>query len=223
LLLDRGHGSRGRVLLRGARPAPRPPERRRVGRVRRRSDPGGAPRRPRGRARSDRGRDRGVRGRRPRRRDDRLEGQGRRLRPTHRRGGGLRSLRVVPRPGREHAPADRVPERNVTGRRVAVVGAGMTRFVRRAQETGKELAWEASRAALDSCELSLADVDAVCCGTAPDAFDGVHMKGEYLSDGCGAVGKPFIRTYVGGGTGVFVGIQGWYTVASGAFDVALVV
>ena len=33
------------------------------------------------------------------------------------------------------------------GRRVAVIGAGMTRFVRRAQETGKELAWEASRAA----------------------------------------------------------------------------
>ena len=54
----------------------------------------------------------------------------------------------------------------MTGRRVAVVGAGMTRFVRRAQETGKELAWEASKAALDSCELTLADVDAVCCGTA---------------------------------------------------------
>ena len=38
----------------------------------------------------------------------------------------------------------------MTGRRVAVVGAGMTRFVRRAQETGKELAWEASREALAS-------------------------------------------------------------------------
>ncbi len=111
----------------------------------------------------------------------------------------------------------------MTGKRVAVVGAGMTRFVRRAQETGKELAWEAARAALDSCELTLGDVDAVCLGTAPDAFDGVHMKGEYLSDGCGALGKPFIRTYVGGGSGVFVGIQGWYSVASGMFDVALVV
>ena len=31
----------------------------------------------------------------------------------------------------------------MTGRRVAVVGAGMTRFVRRAQETGKELAFQA--------------------------------------------------------------------------------
>ncbi len=111
----------------------------------------------------------------------------------------------------------------MSGRRVAVVGAGMTRFMRRAQETGKELAWEASRAALDSCELSLADIDAVCLTSAPDAFDGVHMKGEYLSDGAGAFGKPFIRTFVGGGSGVFTAIQGWYTVASGMFDVALVV
>ncbi len=107
--------------------------------------------------------------------------------------------------------------------RVAVVGAGMTKFVRRAQETGKELAWEASRAALDSCELTLDDVDAVCLTSAPDAFDGVHMKGEYLSDGAGAFGKPFIRTYVGGGSGVFTAIQAWYTVASGMADVVLAV
>jgi acetyl-CoA C-acetyltransferase len=109
------------------------------------------------------------------------------------------------------------------GRRVAVVGAGMTRFVRRAQETGKELAWEAARAALDSCELSIDRVDAVCLVSAPDAFDGVHMKGEYLSDGAGAWGRPMIRTYVGGGSGVFGGIQAWYTVASGMADVVLVV
>jgi len=108
-------------------------------------------------------------------------------------------------------------------RRVAVVGAGMTKFVRRALETGKELSWEASRAALDSCELGLKDVDAVCLTSAPDAFDGVHMKGEYLSDGAGAFGKPFIRTYVGGGSGVFTAIQAWYTVASGMADVVLAV
>ena len=111
----------------------------------------------------------------------------------------------------------------MSGTRVAVVGAGMTRFMRRAQETGKELAWEAARAALDSCQLTLADMDAVCLTSAPDAFDGVHMKGEYLSDGAGGFGKPFIRTYVGGGSGVFTAIQGWYTVASGMFDVALLV
>lgn len=108
-------------------------------------------------------------------------------------------------------------------RRVAVVGAGMTKFVRRAQETGKELAWEASREALASCELSLDRVDAVCLTSAPDAFDGVHMKGEYLSDGAGGFGRPFMRTYVGGGSGVFTAIQAYYTVASGMADVVLAV
>jgi acetyl-CoA C-acetyltransferase len=99
----------------------------------------------------------------------------------------------------------------------------MTKFVRRAQETGKELSWIAASAALDNAGITLAQVDAVCNGTAPDAFDGVHRKGDYLADGCGAWGKPYIRTYVGGGTGVFVPIQGWYTVASGMADVVLVV
>ena len=111
----------------------------------------------------------------------------------------------------------------MTGRRVAVVGAGMTRFVRRAQETGKELAFQASKAALDAAGIRLADVDAVCLTSAPDAFDGVHRKGDYLADGAGAWGKPFIRTYVGGGSGVFTAIQGWYTVASGQADVVLCV
>ena len=99
----------------------------------------------------------------------------------------------------------------------------MTRFVRRAQETGKELSWIAGKAALEDAGVTLADVDAVCAGSAPDAFDGVHRKGDYLADGSGAWAKPYIRTYVGGGTGVFVPIQAWYTIASGMADVVLVV
>lgn len=108
-------------------------------------------------------------------------------------------------------------------RRVAIVGAGLTKFVRRAQETGKELAFEAANMALGSCELTLNDVDCVSLGTAPDAFDGVHMKGEYLSDGAGGWRKPVMRPYVGGGTGVFTAIHGWFHVASGLFDICLVV
>jgi acetyl-CoA C-acetyltransferase len=111
----------------------------------------------------------------------------------------------------------------MNGNRVAIVGAGMTKFVRRAQETPKELSWEAAHLALESCGMTLDDVDAVVIGTAPDAFDGVHMKSEYLSDGCGAWGKPVMRGYVGGGTGVFAPIHGWYHVASGLFDTVLVV
>lgn len=108
-------------------------------------------------------------------------------------------------------------------RKVAVVGAGITKFVRRAQETGKELSWQATKMALDSCELTLDDVDMVTMGTAPDAFDGVHMKGEYLADGAGGVGKPYMRHFVGGGTGVFSPIHGWFHVASGMADICLVV
>ncbi len=108
-------------------------------------------------------------------------------------------------------------------RKVAIVGAGITKFVRRAQETGKELSWQASKMALDSCGITLDDVDMVTLGTAPDAFDGVHMKGEYLADGAGAYRKPYMRHYVGGGTGVFSPIHGWMHVASGMADICLVV
>src|SRR3989337_2002369 len=86
-------------------------------------------------------------------------------------------------------------------RKVAVVGAGMTKFVRRAQETAKELTWQAARMALNSSDMTLDDIESVCLGTAPDAFDGIHMNGEYLSDGAGAWRKPYMRSYVGGGTG----------------------
>ena len=108
-------------------------------------------------------------------------------------------------------------------RKVAVVGAGLTRFMRRAQETGPELAWLAASQALQSCGLTLKDVGSVAIGSAPDAFDGVHMKGEYLSAGAGGWGKPVIRPYAGGGTGVLMPIHAWFQVASGISDVCLVV
>lgn len=108
-------------------------------------------------------------------------------------------------------------------RRVALVGAGMTRFVRRALETPKELSFEAARAALDSACLDLKQIDSIAQGSAPDAFDGIHQKGEYLADGCGGWRKPTMRVYVGGATGVHALIHGWYHIASGQFDTCLVV
>ncbi|MFQ5816941.1 MAG: thiolase domain-containing protein [Terriglobia bacterium] len=108
-------------------------------------------------------------------------------------------------------------------RKVAIVGAGMTKFMRRALETPRELAWLASKAALDSAEMALAQIDSVVFGSAPDAFDGLQMKGEYIADGCGGWGKPYLRCYVGGGTGVYAVAQGWLHVASGLFDTCLVV
>jgi acetyl-CoA C-acetyltransferase len=108
-------------------------------------------------------------------------------------------------------------------KRVAVIGAGMTKFRRRMLETGRELSFEASRMALDSAGMEIKDVESVVLGTAPDAFDGIHMKGEYLMDGAGGTNRPYSRVYVGGGTGVFVPVAGWWHVASGLFDTCLVV
>ncbi|MBN1944976.1 MAG: thiolase domain-containing protein [Bradymonadales bacterium] len=107
--------------------------------------------------------------------------------------------------------------------RVAVIGAGMTRFVRRAKESTGELAAQAVEMALEDAGLTIDDIDAVCLGTAPDAFDGIHMKGEHLIAGAGATNKPYLRHYVGGGTGVFAPIHGWMHVASGKFKNCLVV
>ena len=108
-------------------------------------------------------------------------------------------------------------------RRVAVVGAGMTKFVRYAKEEPGELAYQATSMALDSCEMDISQIDCVSIGTAPDAFDGIHMNGEALAEGSGGWRKPVMRNYVGGGTGVMNIIHGWQHVASGLFDTCLVV
>lgn len=108
-------------------------------------------------------------------------------------------------------------------RDVAVIGGGMTLFRRRLKETGKELSYLASKMAMEEAGIDKKDIDMVVMGSAPDAFDGVHMKGDYLIDGSAAAGKPYVRVFTGGGTGVFAPIAGWWHVASGVADIALVV
>ncbi len=107
--------------------------------------------------------------------------------------------------------------------RVACIGAGMTRFVRRAEESPGELAALAVERALEDAGLDIDDIDCVIQGTAPDAFDGIHLNGEHLTAGSGGLNKPYMRHFVGGGTGVFSPIHGWMHVASGKFKNCLVV
>ncbi|MBI2967000.1 MAG: thiolase domain-containing protein [Bacteroidetes bacterium] len=108
-------------------------------------------------------------------------------------------------------------------RKVGVIGAGLTRFMRRANETGRELSFFAAKEALKSSGLRYSDIESVVMSSAPDAFDGVHMKGEYLADGAGGFNRPYVRAFVGGGSGVFSIIHGWYMVASGMYDTCIVV
>ncbi|TXT65343.1 MAG: Acetyl-CoA acetyltransferase [Promethearchaeota archaeon] len=106
---------------------------------------------------------------------------------------------------------------------VAVIGAGMTLFRRRLKETGKELSFLAAKMAMEEAGIEKKNIDMIVMGSAPDAFDGIHMKGENLLDGAGGAGKPYVRVFNGGGTGVFAPIAGWWHVASGVADICMVI
>src|SRR4029077_18154411 len=48
---------------------------------------------------------------------------------------------------------------------------------------------------------TMADIDAVVVGKAPDLFEGVMMPELYLADALGAVGKPLLRVHTAGSVG----------------------
>ncbi len=112
----------------------------------------------------------------------------------------------------------------MTKRRVAVIGAGMTLFRRRLLETGRELSYEASAMALDAAGMERKDVESVVIGSRTGRVRRRPHEGRVSPRGSGrASGRPTSRVYVGGGTGVFSPIGGWWHVASGLFDTCMVV
>ena len=84
----------------------------------------------------------------------------------------------------------------------AVVGVGQThhksrrlrRLLRRPRARGR-------LPALDDAHMTMADIDAVVLGKAPDLFEGVMKPELYLSDALGAVGKPMFRVHTAGSVG----------------------
>lgn len=89
----------------------------------------------------------------------------------------------------------------------AVLGTGQTHHVtKRTDVSMAGMCREAIDRALDDAGLTIADIDAVVVGKAPDLFEGVMMPELYLADALGAIGKPLLRVHtagsVGGSTGV---------------------
>ncbi|WP_067647465.1 thiolase domain-containing protein [Nocardia harenae] len=89
----------------------------------------------------------------------------------------------------------------------AVLGTGQTNHVtKRADVSMAGMCREAIDRALADAGLTIAEIDAVVVGKAPDFFEGVMMPELYMADALGAVGKPMIRVHtagsVGGSTGV---------------------
>jgi len=89
----------------------------------------------------------------------------------------------------------------------AVVGVGQTHHkTRRRDVSFGGLVREAVFRALDDAHMTMADIDAVILGKAPDLFEGVMKPELYLSDALGAVGKPMFRVHTAGSVGGTTGI-----------------
>ncbi|BDD84396.1 acetyl-CoA acetyltransferase [Tsukamurella pulmonis] len=88
------------------------------------------------------------------------------------------------------------------GKPTAVLGTGQTRH--RAKRTDVSMAGmirEAVDAALLDAGTTMADIDAIVIGKAPDMFEGVMMPELFLADALGAVGKPLLRVHTAGSVG----------------------
>jgi acetyl-CoA C-acetyltransferase len=84
----------------------------------------------------------------------------------------------------------------------AIVGVGQTHHKSRRQDVSfGGLVREAVFRALDDAQMTMADMDAVVIGKAPDLFEGVMKPELYLSDALGAVGKPMFRVHTAGSVG----------------------
>ncbi|WP_194817091.1 thiolase domain-containing protein [Nocardia sp. XZ_19_385] len=89
----------------------------------------------------------------------------------------------------------------------AVLGTGQTHHVtKRTDVSMSGMCREAIDRALEDAGLTMADIDAVVVGKAPDMFEGVMMPELMMADALGATGKPLLRVHtagsVGGSTGV---------------------
>jgi len=109
------------------------------------------------------------------------------------------------------------------GQAVATIGTGQTKCGKRTDVSYPELIFEAVSRAFEDSGLAPNDVEAVISGSMPPAMEGVNNPHLYWTDAMGARGKPLIRIATCGSTGISLAHAGFYHVASGLFDLVLVV
>lgn len=106
--------------------------------------------------------------------------------------------------------------------RVAIVGIGQTNHTTRRPDVNQaEMAAEAVRAALQDAQLSIKDVESIFTGNM-ETFEGIYLPDHGMAAEVGLCGKPGFKVNTGGTTGGSVVAEGFYMVASGLFDVAMV-
>jgi acetyl-CoA acyltransferase len=100
---------------------------------------------------------------------------------------------------------------------VSIVGAGLSRFGRQPDRTGRELGLEAIRAALSDAGLAWTDVQVAFGGS-----DGAGLADTLVSD-LGLTGVPFTNVRNGCATGGSALMSAVHAIRSGAAEIALAV
>jgi acetyl-CoA C-acetyltransferase len=107
---------------------------------------------------------------------------------------------------------------------VAAIGVGQTAFRRTSESaTYVELLHESATRALESCGLTIDDIDAIVLALAPEALMGVNHAERWCVEYIGGRFKPVMRIQTGGATGLSAIQAGFYHIASGLYDRVLVV
>lgn len=109
------------------------------------------------------------------------------------------------------------------GRRVAIIGVGNTRFKARwIEKTYYELAFDATKASLKDASLHKEDIQSAVYGIYNDLFERQFMPDLYVHDYLGLGLKPSLRVTTGGATGGAAVNVGYSQIASGLYDIVLV-
>jgi acetyl-CoA C-acetyltransferase len=107
--------------------------------------------------------------------------------------------------------------------RVAIVGIGQTYHKSRRPDVNQaEMVGEAVRAALADAQLRIKDIEGVFFSNM-ETFEGIFLPDHGMIAEVGAFGKPGLKVCTGGTSGGSVVCEGFYFVASGLYDLALIV
>lgn len=106
----------------------------------------------------------------------------------------------------------------------AVLGTGQTHHVaKRTDVSMAGLCREAIDRALADADVTMADIDAIVIGKAPDMFEGVMMPELYLADALGAPGKPLLRVHTAGSVGGSTAIVATNLIQGGVHEKVLAI
>ncbi|MGW5106054.1 thiolase domain-containing protein [Nocardia sp. NPDC004123] len=106
----------------------------------------------------------------------------------------------------------------------AVLGTGQTHHTTRRRDVSMAgMIREAVDRALEDARCTMADIDAIVIGKAPDLFEGVMMPELYLADALGANGKPLLRVHTAGSVGGSTSVVAASLVQSGVHKRVLTV